>query len=142
MDGEINLYFEGKYLGTSLLNTKLANDTLDISLGRDNGIIVTRTKVKDFSKKSFFSNSITENRVYAIVIRNNKPQNIKIVIEESIPITTNKEIVISGIEAKSATMDPDKKIAKWMLSIAQNKEVEQRIAFTVKYPSSERVNLD
>jgi len=142
LDGEINLYFEGKYLGTSLLNTKLANDTLDISLGRDNGIIVTRTKVKDFSKKSYFSNSITENRVYAIVVRNNKPQNIKIVIEESIPITTNKEIVISGIEAKSATIDPDRKIAKWMLSIAPNKEVEQRIAFTVKYPSNERVNLD
>ena len=142
LDGGINLYFEGKYLGTSLLNTKLANDTLDISLGRDNGIIVTRTKVKDFSKKSYFSNSITENRVYAIVVRNNKPQNIKIVIEESIPITTNKEIVISAIEAKSAIIDPDRKIAKWMLSIAPNKEAEQRIAFTVKYPSNERVNLD
>ena len=142
LDGEINLYFEGKYLGTSLLNTKLANDTLDISLGRDNGIIVTRTKVKDFSKKSYFSNSITENRVYAIVVRNNKPQTIKIVIEESIPITTNKEIVISGVEAKSGTIDPDRKIAKWMLSITPNKEVEQRIAFTVKYPSNERVNLD
>lgn len=142
LDGEINLYFEGKYLGTSLLNTKLANDTLDISLGRDNGIIVTRTKVKDFSKKSYFSNTITENRVYAIVVKNNKPQNIKIVIEESIPITTNKEIVISGVEAKSGTIDPDKKIAKWMLSIDPNKEVEQRISFTVKYPSNERVNLD
>jgi hypothetical protein len=142
LDGEINLYFEGKYLGTSLLNTKLANDTLDISLGRDNGIIVTRTKVKDFSKKSYFSNTITENRVYAIVVKNNKPQNIKIVIEESIPITTNKEIVISGVEAKSGTIDPDKKIVKWMLSIDPNKEVEQRISFTVKYPSNERVNLD
>jgi len=142
LDGEINLYFEGKYLGTSLLNTKLANDTLNISLGRDNGIIVTRTKVKDFSKKSYFSNTITENRVYAIVVKNNKPQNIKIVIEESIPITTNKEIVISGVEAKSGTIDPDKKIAKWMLSIDPNKEVEQRISFTVKYPSNERVNLD
>ncbi|MBK8348605.1 MAG: DUF4139 domain-containing protein [Saprospiraceae bacterium] len=142
MDGEINLYLEGKYMGASLLNTKLANDTLDISLGRDNGIIVNRTKVKDFSKKSYFSNSITENRVYAIVVRNNKLQNIKIVIEESIPITTNKEIVISGVEAKSATIDPDKKIAKWILSIDTNKEEEHRVAFTVKYPSNEKVNLD
>ena len=142
LDGEINLYLEGKYMGASLLNTKLANDTLDISLGRDNGIIVNRTKVKDFSKKSYFSNSITENRVYAIVVRNNKLQNIKIVIEESIPITTNKEIVISGVEAKSATIDPDKKIAKWILSIDPNKEEEHRVAFTVKYPSNEKVNLD
>lgn len=142
LDGEINLYFEGKYLGTSLLNTKQANDTLDISLGRDNGIVVSRTKVKDFSKKSYFSKSITENRVYAIVVKNNKPQNIKIVIEESTPISSNKEIEISGLEAKSATIDPDTKIAKWILSIDPNKEIEQRIAFTVKYPSNERVNID
>ena len=79
---KLYLGLQFKYLGTSLLNTKLANDTLNISLGRDNGIIVTRTKVKDFSKKSYFSNTITENRVYAIVVKNNKPQNIKIQIAQ------------------------------------------------------------
>lgn len=142
LDGEMNIYFEGKYLGTSFLNTHLADDTLNISLGRDQGIRVIRTKVKEFSKKSFLSNSITETRTYSIIVRNNKPQRIKMILEESTPITTNKEITISGVEAKSANIDPDNKIAKWILNIDPNQEIENRVAFTVKYPANEKVVID
>ena len=50
LSGEINLFFEGTYVGKSHLNVRNTNDTLDLSLGRDKGIVVTRVKMKDFTE--------------------------------------------------------------------------------------------
>ena len=47
-DGELNLFFEGAYLGKSLLDLQSASDTLDISLGKDKGIVIQRKKLKEF----------------------------------------------------------------------------------------------
>ena len=50
IEGEANLYFEGTYLGKTLLKTNSTDDTLKISLGRDKNVVVKRTKLKEFSK--------------------------------------------------------------------------------------------
>ena len=81
LPGDANLYFEGTYVGKSFLNTRNTNDTLDISLGRDKSIIVTRTKLKDFSSTKTIGANKKETITWGISVRNQKKQTIKIVIE-------------------------------------------------------------
>mgnify|MGYP000459926682 CR=1 FL=1 len=40
ISGEVNLYFEGTYLGKTVLDVNNVNDTLDISLGKDKNIVI------------------------------------------------------------------------------------------------------
>ena len=69
LNGEANLFFEGTYLGKSLLDVQNVEDTLNISLGRDKNIVVTRTKLKEFSKKKFLSNKKIDSRAWDIEVR-------------------------------------------------------------------------
>ncbi|MBI5219110.1 MAG: DUF4139 domain-containing protein [Bacteroidia bacterium] len=62
VSGDMNLFFEGTYVGKSYLDAVSTKDTLDISLGRDKNITVTRTKMKDFSKKNFIGANKKGNR--------------------------------------------------------------------------------
>ena len=46
MPGYMNVYFQGTYVGQSFLNTNTTKDTLNISLGRDQSIIIKREKTQ------------------------------------------------------------------------------------------------
>ena len=47
LPGEANLFFEGTFLGKSLLDVAKAGDTLSLSLGKDKGVVVKRTLMKE-----------------------------------------------------------------------------------------------
>ena len=110
LDGELNLFFEGAFLGKSILDLRKASDTLEISLGRDKGIIVERKSLKELSSKQFLSNYKSESRAYQITVKNNKSQPIKIIIEDHFPIPTSKDVTIDNKEAKDATIDENSQI--------------------------------
>ena len=44
LEGEANIFFEGTFVGISLLDVRLASDTLQLSLGKDKNVIVNRKK--------------------------------------------------------------------------------------------------
>jgi hypothetical protein len=142
LDGNINLYLEGKYLGQSVLNTKTAGDTLLISLGRDQSVIVERTKIKEFTKKSYLSGNRTEIRAYALTLKNNKNQTIKITLQDHVPISTDKSIEVFDIDAKSGFVHPGSHIVTWELELEPKSEKISELRYTVKYPSGKRLELD
>jgi uncharacterized protein (TIGR02231 family) len=49
LSGEATLYFENTFVGKSMLDVNQQSDTLSISLGNDNNILIKREKRKDFT---------------------------------------------------------------------------------------------
>ncbi|NBA87975.1 mucoidy inhibitor MuiA family protein [Emticicia sp. CRIBPO] len=142
LEGEVNLFFEGAYLGKSVLDVRNAGDTLNISLGRDKGIVVERKKLKDFTKKQFMSNYKTESRGYEIIVRNNKKQAVNIMIQDQFPVSTQKEISIEEKEYKEAELNPTTKILTWKQQVAAKQEKKFSFVYSVKYPKDQVVVLE
>ncbi len=70
--GEATLYFENTFVGNSYLNVNQLTDTLTISLGTDNSILVKREKRKDFTSRRVLGANKTETYSFLITVRNNK----------------------------------------------------------------------
>ena len=134
LDGQANLYFEGTYLGQTLLNTSAAEDTLQISLGRDKSIVVTRTKLKDLSKRTFLGDKKTASRAFEISIRNNKKQAINIIVEDQMPVSTQKEIEVDKQEYKEASLNETTGKLTWTLQIPAATDKKLGFKYAVKYP--------
>ena len=60
------------------ISTRSVSDTLDISLGRDKKVIVTRTKMKDFSSKKTIGSNRKETHAYRMIVKNNRKVPINI----------------------------------------------------------------
>ena len=75
LSGDVTLYLGGKYVGTSYLNIAQTTDTLKLSLGQDKGIMVERTLLDDFSKKSTVGKNYKQTVAWNISVRNNKSTN-------------------------------------------------------------------
>lgn len=141
-DGELNLFFEGAYLGKSLLDLQSASDTLDISLGKDKGIVILRKKLKEFSSKQFLSNYKKESRAYDIIVKNNKPYAVNITVLDQLPISNNKEIIIEEQFYNEGEIDKNTNIVKWNLTIPSKTERKVQLKYQVKYPKNEFLQLE
>ncbi|MBC6490753.1 mucoidy inhibitor MuiA family protein [Flavihumibacter stibioxidans] len=140
--GEVNLFFEGTFLGKSFIDPATAGDTMSLSLGKDKGVVVKRTMVKDFSSRRFIGANKTETRDFEISIRNNKTQAVKIIVEDQFPISTMKEIEVDRREHDGGRLNEETQVVTWEVNIVPKEEKKHRIKYTVKYPKDKILQLD
>jgi len=143
LSGEINLFYEGTYVGKSYLETRTAKDTLDISLGRDKNIAVTRIKLKDFSSSAFVGMNKKELTAWEINIRNKKKQEINVVVEDQFPISNEKDIEVERLEMTGGKYNETTGIVTWNLNIKPGEAVKNLVMkYSVKYPKNKTVIIN
>jgi hypothetical protein len=142
LEGEANLYFENTYVGKTVLDVRFLSDTLNISLGRDRNVIVSRMKVKSFSTSEFIGSDRIEKRSFEIKIRNNKKENINVVVYDQIPVSNNKDIAVSLKESGGAINDEKTGELKWMLTAPSSTTKEIKFDYQVKFPKNKDLQLE
>lgn len=143
LEAEANIYFEDTFIGTSLINTRIANTTLEISLGIDKNVTISRNKEKDFTTKQFMGKKKEEFRIWNYSLKNNKNEAIDIVISDQIPLSKSEQITITlDRDATKGTLNDKTGEIKWTLNLKPKKLKEFELKYAVKYPKSYRINLD
>jgi hypothetical protein len=142
MQGQANLYFEHTFIGRSLLDVQFLTDTLDISLGRDKGVIVKRTMTKEFNSKEIIGTEQIAKRGYEIEIRNNKKQAINVVLFDQYPISTYKDLSVDLKESDGAKVSSEIGLLTWKFAITPNGQQKKTFRYHVKYPKGQIINLE
>ena len=140
MSANANIYYEGMFIGTSYINTRNTSDTLDISLGRDKNVLVTRVKLQDFCEKKVIGSTKKETYTFEITVRNNKKQNIEMMLEDQIPITQNKEVEVELIESSSTTYDDKVGKLSWPVKLTPGETKKIKLSYSVKYPKDKVID--
>ncbi len=142
LSGEANIFFEGKYVGKSYIDPQQIEEALELSLGRDKGVIVRRVKGKNYTSKSFIGSNIKTSREWEYSVRNSKSHTIQLMIEDQLPISTNKGIVVEADQLSGAQFDQKTGKLTWVLQLEPSQVVEMPIKYTVSYPKDAIVRLD
>jgi uncharacterized protein (TIGR02231 family) len=142
MEGRTFLFVDNAFVGEGDIAPFTTGDTLSFALGSDPSIIIQRTKLRDFSKKQFLGNKRTDERTFVTKIRNTKKTPINIVVQDQIPVSTNKELTIENVEAKNATIDPATGKIEWRIDVPPTSEKLLNLHYEAKYLRSERVFLE
>lgn len=140
--GEVSLYYEGTYLGKTYLDLSSAADTISLSLGKDNGIKISRKLVKEYSSKKFIGANRTETKDYEISVHNSKRVPVTLHVVDQIPISTNKEINVDDVKAPEALADKESGILSWVISAQPGQEKKLGFGYSVKYPKDRTVVLE
>jgi len=142
LEGEASIYFEGTYIGKSLLDTRFVTDKLKISLGRDKNITINREKSKDFTTKQFIGSKKQENRAWNITVKNNKSQKINISIFDQIPVSTLEEIKVELAKKLTGKFNKETGEILWKFGLNPNTTQKLQLRYSVKYPKNRNVVLD
>ena len=140
--GEATLYFENSFVGKSTLNVNQLKDTLTISLGTDNSILVKREKRKDFASRKVIGANRTDTFSFLLTIRNNKSNPVKINLNDQIPVSSNSDINVDPIELSGGKIDRQTGEIKWELEIKPQETKQIVLTYSVKYPKDKTVILE
>ena len=142
LSGEATLYFENTFVGKSNLDVNQLTDTLAISLGVDNSILVKREKRKDFTSKKIIGQNKTETYSFLLTIRNNKANSIKITVNDQIPVSSNNSITVEPTDLSGGNLNAETGSVKWDIELKPQEKKELIISYSVKYPKNQNIILE
>ncbi len=140
VEGPANVYFSGTYVGQSYVYTRSTDDTLDLSLGRDNKVLVTRSKIKEYSSKKLLGNTTKETFAYEMVIKNNRKTAVQIDLEDQLPISTKSDITVEPIEISKGELDAKTGKLTWAQTVQPGEVKKITLSFSIKYPRNATIN--
>lgn len=136
--GEVRIFNNNTYVGTSQINIASTSDTLQISLGIDQGVYVKRER-RDFGANQWLGAYRQETFDFSISIRNNKPVPIEVKLLDQIPISTEKQIEISLLKKDNAAYNAEKGELAWQVRCAPGKTETRDFSYRIRYPKDEVV---
>ena len=139
LPGEANIIFEGMYVGKTTINPSQTTDTLNLSMGRDKKVSIKREKVVDKSGTKFLSSKKEQTFTFDVTIRNNKKENIDLLLKDQYPLSTDKEIEIELLQSDNAKINTETGILTWQLSLKANETKKIRISYKVRYPKDQLI---
>jgi Domain of unknown function (DUF4139)/N-terminal domain of unknown function (DUF4140) len=140
--GEASLYYEGSYLGRTYIDLGAVSDTLSLSLGKDNGIKISRKLVKEYSAKRFIGSNRTDMKQFDIIVKNSKQVPVNIIFNDQFPVSVTKEIEVTDQKAPEAQINKENGIITWTLVLAPGQEKKLSVGYSVKYPKDKKVVLE
>ncbi|MGN6638195.1 MAG: mucoidy inhibitor MuiA family protein [Mucilaginibacter sp.] len=139
LSGEANLFFEGTFIGKSLINTNATTDTLNLSLGTDKNIVVTRKSLKDLTEKQSFGSNKKETRYWQIDVKNRKSQQVNLLVEDQVPVSQNSSIDVETQEISGGQLDKNTGKVSWSFLLKPQDEKKVELKYLVKYPKNQSV---
>lgn len=141
LSGQSNLYYQGTYVGESYLDSENTADTLNISLGRDNSILIKRNLNKNMHEKRFFGNNIKETIAWDIEIKNNKTAPINIEINDQFPLSNKNWIVVERLDNGGGKVNEKTGEIVWKSEVLTNENKTFSFKYSVKYPKNDDIGL-
>lgn len=142
LEGEANIFFENTFVGKTLLDTRYASDTLEISLGRDKNVQVKRKKITDNSSKRMVGTKKEAMKEWKITVRNNKSERINMLLQDQIPVSRLDEIKVEVVQRSKGELNANSGQVNWNLDLAPGEEKEIDLKYSVKYPKNKTLTVE
>ncbi len=142
LPGEANVFFEGTFVGQSFLDLDQPRDTMDISLGRDKGVVVERVKRKASNEKAVIGGSRTVTIGWDLTVRNTKGTGVELEVRDQHPMSPQSEIEVKLTEKGDAVVNENNGMLTWNISLASKETRKLGFAYTVKHPKDMPVVLE
>lgn len=141
INGKVNIFFNNTIVGETFFNLSQMKDTLDISLGQDQDIFVSRKKLRDYSKKQILSNNVKVSRKFEIKLRNNKNTGITLKVFDQIPVSRINDIDVEHEGLDNAKLNENYGFAEWTILLDKHETKKIEFGYTVKYPKHMRLSI-
>jgi len=142
LPGEANVFFEGTFVGQSYLQLDMPKDTLDISLGRDKGVVVERVKRKASNEKAVIGGSRTVTIGWDLTVRNTKGTSVDLEVRDQHPMSPQSEIEVKLTDKGGAAVNENNGMLSWNITLAAKETKKLGFAYTVKHPKDMPVVLE
>ena len=137
--GKSNLYIEGVYGGETQLDIDETKDTLWVEIGSDPGLSIKRKDLKEFRKTTFLKKKIIQFKAFEIEVKNNKEEELELLIEEALPVSTDEDLQIKYLELSGGMMNEQTGITQWEIKLPPGGSRTINVEYEMKYGKGKKL---
>lgn len=141
ISGPSSIYLDGAFIGNSEIDTRNVSDTISLSFGRDNKVIVMRKIKKEMSSRKVIGSSKRETFLYETTIRNNHSYAITVTVYDQLPLSKNDQISVSQEVISNGSVNSLTGEVKWEIVLQPGESKAFDFGYSVKYPKDMNVGL-
>ena len=141
ISGPSSIYLDGAFIGNSEIDTRNVSDTISLSFGRDNKVIVLRKIKKEMSSRKVIGSSKRETFLYETTIRNNHSYVITVTVYDQLPLSKNDQISVSQEVISGGSVNALTGEVKWEITLQPGESKAFDFGYSVKYPKDMNVGL-
>jgi len=136
-----NIYFEGTFIGETMLNPDVMGDSLAVTLGRDERISIRRKLVKEEKKEKFLGDKQVKYFTYELDVKNHRANNVDIIIEDQIPVPNNEEIKVNLLNSGKAEYIKKSGMLSWKFNLVAKQSKKMSFKYSVEYEKDKPLAL-
>ncbi len=140
LPGKANIYFKQTIVGSTMINPAAMSDTMELTLGRDQGVVSTRKKISEEERKVGISKRIVKEYTFEIEVRNNSRSAIDLTLEDLIPVTANEDIKIKIVEGNGAYLNDTSGMLTWKLKMKAGAKEIIRFTYSIEHEKDKPVS--
>ena len=138
--GQANIYFKQTIVGNTYVNPPALKDTLELTIGKDDGIVTSRKKVNEEEDKVAFGKRTFKTYTFEIEVKNLNRESVEITLEDLIPITDNEEITIKLEDGDGATFDKKTGRLTWNLSLNPGAKTKVNFSYSIEHDKEKPIS--
>lgn len=139
--GKATIFHDGSFIGNTYVNPEIMSDTMELSLGKTNNIKVKRHLLKNDMKEKVVGDKIEKTYAYRIEVKNHNRKTVKLIIEDQVPVSRNKEIEVEIDDISKAELNEVNGILKWKEKIKPSELINLDLKYTIRYQKDKPINL-
>ena len=140
LPGNANIYFEQTIVGSTYIDPTIMSDTMELTLGRDQGIISERKKIDEESENANFGKRVVKTYTFEIEVKNVSRSEVDLTLEDQIPITKNEEIDIKLIKDGGSVLDEGTGMLTWKLKLKPGEKKILQFTYSIEHDKDKPVS--
>jgi uncharacterized protein (TIGR02231 family) len=130
--GKSNIFYQGNYVGETIIDKNILSDTMEISLGRDKQLVVSYDNKRIKTDKKLFGNA-KERVETEISVKSNKNAAINVKVEDQYPLTSSTNITVNLERNPNDNLKVEDKTGKltWELKLEAGEKKTVKFGYEV-----------
>jgi uncharacterized protein (TIGR02231 family) len=143
LPGPLNLFRDGEFTGIVPMKLTPPASEFDLYVGRDDSVKVERKEI--FGKRSesgLLNRKEVEERKYQISLQNFRPNPIRLLLYDQIPISRNADIQVNqgNFSDKPGSVDKDTGKLTWEIELSPKVKKVIEFGYSVEWPKGKEIN--
>ena len=135
-----DIYLKEVFAGNIYVNPDSEEETFILSLGQDERLNVIRKELPVKTQDVFLKNQRKKSHEYVIKVNNKSADTAKVLIKDSVPVSTDKTIVVDVTELSKGNLNEETGAVEWELEVAGKTSEEIKLNYTVTWPKDKKIN--
>ena len=133
------VYLNDMYTGQVNISSELTKETIEITLGKEERIHVSRHETAKKTSTTLFKGQKVVEHSFETKITNYAGSDVKVTVKDQIPVSQDKEITVEAKDTFGASVESESGLLSKTLSIPSGKTETLTLSYKVSWPKDKNI---